>query len=299
MQERSAILAQSKTISGSKPMSATGNAGPGVAVSAPAQGGKAGNGTQVNPSPSGPITSDFACAKTPDALIFSINGQKKGAVFTTDPDDNLFTLTGCNFGDNQGSIHLYGGFAHGNIPFEISFWNDKSIVARVQPDLAGELDRDNVTLVLVSGNGHQTAFQGYKFYAARQIYPLAGIPNVSGKVILGQPVPPNCELAPDYTFASCDVASPADSLTLVVDRWGVKGDKGTDQLTISGLKPGFEVNDVSLWISPDVKDKQGWALYSFAENISVNYVFGWKNPIATYGLQISVAGPRGIDSVWK
>jgi hypothetical protein len=40
-------------------------------------------------------------------------------------------------------------------------------------------------------------------------------------------------------------------------------------------------------------------MYSFAENISVNYVFDWKQPIATYGLLISVSGPRGFDSAWK
>ena len=71
------------------------------------------------------------------------------------------------------------------------------------------------------------------------------------------------------------------------------------QFSISGLKPGFEISDVSLWIAPQISDKQGWSMTSFAENISVNFVFDWKNPEATYGLQISVSGPRGIDSVWK
>lgn len=250
------------------------------------------------------VGNTFICEKAaPGALLFSINGQKKGTgvVFTTDPDSNLFTFEGCNFGDTQGSIHLYGGFAHGNIPFEISYWSDKSIVARVQPDLAGELDRDNVNLVLISGNGHQTQFTGYKFYAARQIYPLASIPNAKSKIIFGTPDPDHCEAAKGYTFMNCAVESPDThyGLTVLIDRWGVQGDKGTDQFNISGLKAGFEVSDISLFISPTIKDKQGWSMNSFAENISVNYVFDWKNPEATYGLQISVTGPRGLDSVWK
>jgi hypothetical protein len=197
-------------------------------------------------------------------------------------------------------MHLYGGFAHGNIPFEIQFWNDKNIVARVQPDLAAELDRDGVTLVLVSSNGHQTAFQGLKFYAARQTYALTDIPNASSKIIFGDPDISNCQVAKNWTFWDCDVSSsPKDGLAVTVVRARVQGDKGTDQLTLSGLKPGFEVSDVSLWISPQVTDKQGWSLTSFAENISVNYVFDWKNACATYGLRISVAGPRGLNSVWK
>jgi hypothetical protein len=261
----------------------------------------AGKGNKTMQISSAPVENVFVCAKSPDALIFSINGQKKGAVFTTDPDNNSFTLIGCNFGDTQGSIHLYGGFAHGNIPFEISFWNDKNIVAKVQPDLAGELDRDNVTLVLVSGNGHQTAFQGYKFYAARQTYKLASVPNIDSKIIFGQPTPSNCQVADGYTFMYCGITSPGQwsSTTVEVGRGGVKGDKGTDQFSISGLKPGFEISDVSLWIDPQISDKQGWSVYSFAENISVNYVFDWKKPEASYGLQISVSGPRGIDSAWK
>src|SRR5262249_22037663 len=182
MQERGAILAQPKSPSSNKPMSAAGNAGPGGA-NAPPSVQKAGANPLVNTSPA-PVANTFACAKAaPAALLFSVNGQKSGVVFTTDPDNNLFTLKGCNFGDVQGSMHLFGGFAQGNVPFEIQFWNDTSIVARVQPDLTKELDRDNVNLVVVAGNGHQTQFQGYKFYAARQNYPLASIPNPSSKII--------------------------------------------------------------------------------------------------------------------
>jgi hypothetical protein len=271
-----------------------------IAVANPSAGG-GGGGNKMSQASQG-VENVFACTKAaPDALLTSINGQKTSSiVFTTDPDNNLFTLTGCNFGDAQGSMHLYGGFAHGNIPFEIQFWNDKSIVARVQPDLAGELDRDGVTLVLVSSNGHQTAFQGLKFYAARQTYALTDIPNASSKIIFGDPDISNCQHAKNLTFMSCGVGPDAvNGLAVVVDRWGVQGDKGTDQLTLSGLKPGFEVSDVSLWISPEATDKQGWSLTSFAENISVSYVFDWKNACATYGLRISVAGPRGLDSVWK
>jgi hypothetical protein len=272
-----------------------------IAVANPSASG-VGGGNKMSQASQG-VENVFACTKAaPNALLTSINGQKTSSVvFTTDPDNNLFTLIGCNFGDAQGSMHLYGGFAHGNIPFEIQFWNDKNIVARVQPDLTGELDRDGVNLVVVSSNGHQTAFQGLKFYAARQTYELASIPNVKSKIIFGAPDIDHCEVADGWTFWYCGADSPNTkyALTVSVGRGGVKGDKGTDQFSISGLKPGFEVSDVSLWISPYVTDKQGWSLASFAENISVNYVFDSKNVDATYGLRISVAGPRGLDSVWK
>jgi hypothetical protein len=300
-QERAWIIA-TKQRGGSQTTKSIGTGGAaGVGVSNASASG-VGTGNNTLQSPSAPVPNVLICAKAaPDALISSINGQKKASViFTTDPDNNLFTFTGCNFGDTQGSIHLYGGFAHGNVPFEISFWNDKSIVARVQPDLAGELDRDGVTLVLVSGNGHQTAFQGFKFYAARQTYVLASIPNPSSKIIFGPPDLSKCQVAKNWTFWACGVGpDPDDGLTVAVVRAGVQGDKGTDQFTISGLKPGFEVSDVSLWISPYVTDKQGWSMVSFAENISVSYVFDWKNAEATYGLRISATGPRGLDSVWK
>jgi hypothetical protein len=274
-----------------------------VGMAGPSAGGL-GGGNKMSQASQG-VENVFACTKAaPNALITSINGQKTSSVvFTTDPDNNLFTLTGCNFGDAQGSLHLYGGFAHGNIPFEIQFWNDKNIVARVQPDLTGELDRDSVSLVVVSSNGHQTAFQGLKFYAARQTYALTDIPNASSKIIFGPPDPSNldnCQVPKRFVAGMCAVDSPGENgLAVTVGRYHVEGDKGTDQLTLSGLKPGFEVSDVGLWISPDATDKQGWSLTSFAENISVNYVFDFKNLCATYGLRISVAGPRGLNSVWK
>src|SRR5262249_24402505 len=154
--------------------------------------------------------------------------------------------------------------------------------------------------VVVAGNGHQTQFQGYKFYAARQTYLLASIPNPSSKIIFGPPDIAHCELAQGWTFWDCEVGSdPQDGLAVEVVRAGVAGDKGTDQLTLCGMKPGFEISDVSLWISSYVTDKQGWSMNSFAENISVNYVFDSKNACATYGLRISATGPRGFDSVWK
>src|SRR5262249_3369189 len=138
-QERARILATKPGGGGqtTKSMGASGATNVGMANSSA---GGVGSGNKTMQTSPGPVENVLVCAKTPDALIFSINLQKKGTVFTTDPDSNLFAFTGCNFGDAQGSIHLYGGFAHGNIPFEIQFWNDKNIVARVQPDLSGELD---------------------------------------------------------------------------------------------------------------------------------------------------------------
>src|SRR5262249_39874897 len=148
--ERGQIMAANPrgSLQTTKSMGSTGTAG-NVATATPAAASGVGGGNNLSQAQA-PVGNALACAKSaPDALIFSINGQKKNAaVLTTDPDSNLFTFNGCNFGDAQGSIHLYGGFAHGNILFEISFWNDHSIVARLQPDLAGELDRDNVNLVL-------------------------------------------------------------------------------------------------------------------------------------------------------
>src|SRR5262249_60386653 len=136
--ERSRIMAANPRggVQTTKSMGSSGASN--VATASPAVAG-VGGGNNLSQAPVG---NALACAKSaPDALIFSINGQKNNAaVLTTDPDNNLFTFNGCNFGDAQGSIHLYGGFAHANIPFEISFWNDHSIVARLHLALAGELD---------------------------------------------------------------------------------------------------------------------------------------------------------------
>src|SRR5262249_691379 len=132
--ERGQIMAANPrggSLQTTKSMGSTGTAG-NVATATPAAASGVGGGNNLSQAQA-PVGNALACAKSaPDALIFSINGQKKNAaVLTTDPDSNLFTFNGCNFGDAQGSIHLYGGFAHGNIPFEISFWNDHSIVARL------------------------------------------------------------------------------------------------------------------------------------------------------------------------
>jgi len=109
------------------------------------------------------------------AQINTVNRQSSGVVFTPDPQYNLYTISGCGFGDQQGDVHIYGHFKSQNIKMNVEFWSNASIVAAVDPNVSGELDQDGVTLVVKPAGGAQTQMGGNRFYAARETVQLPAL----------------------------------------------------------------------------------------------------------------------------
>lgn len=127
--------------------------------------------TQGSPGPSGfqIINKPYAeppsivCAKDATPRILSAP-----SVFTPEAKYNLFTISGCGFGQSAtaNTAYIFGanGFRQN---LAIDFWSDHGITAHLDPALAGVLDQNNITLVVTPAGRQALQKSGFKFYAAR------------------------------------------------------------------------------------------------------------------------------------
>src|SRR5262249_46862684 len=125
-----------------------------------------------NPMGLASMAEDVACVDK--SLIRLVDGKRKGAVFTPIiPKSNgnyevpQHVIQGCYLGKQQGSAYLFGNFKKGQLPLNINFWSDSEIDVALDPNLEGEMDEDNVTLVVKLADGTQLKATGLQFYAAR------------------------------------------------------------------------------------------------------------------------------------
>src|SRR5262249_19737210 len=137
--------------------------------------------------------------------------------------------------------HLYGHFKAAVISMRIEFWTDNMIVAAVDPGVAGELDQDNVTLVVKSVSG-QVQKGGFRFYAARETVLLSSIP--AGDTPFYNGAPPTQW---DIQYASPVTDSPGATARVV--RSSLYRDlpfRNADYYLVRGLAPGFLADSVQL-----------------------------------------------------
>jgi hypothetical protein len=129
-------------------------------------------------------TMALVCTNDPTFRILRVSGSASPATFTPIDQYNLYTITGCSFGDNAPTndtgptdfVHLYGTNSF-YAKFAIQFWSDNEIEVSIDPSLSGFLDADNLNLVIKRADGHETQKAGFKFYAARQTVQLKMIPS--------------------------------------------------------------------------------------------------------------------------
>jgi hypothetical protein len=204
--------------------------------------------------------------------IATVNQKTSGVVFTPQPEYNHFTITGCGFGKTPGKIYLQagpGGFpAHGGrvtlYPIDGmswgNHWSDRFIEARVDPNLKGELDQSNITLVIEPASGPRTQATGSSFYALR------------GQPILLQSVPQSSiTLYPKYSpyYLSPDASS-----------------FGTTPVTLSVFRSGFtdaDYHNPSACCRPDdikFNLKPGFTVDSSQS------VYYQTNPLVTLNLEL-------------
>lgn len=122
-------------------------------------------------------SSALVCAQNPQFRILNVSGSSFPATFTPIDQYNLYTITGCSFGNANpnNKVYIYGtGKFQGN--FNIKFWSDNSIALSLDESISGFPDLDNLTLVVQRSDGQQTQKSGFKFYAARQTVELKTIP---------------------------------------------------------------------------------------------------------------------------
>jgi hypothetical protein len=180
------------------------------AASSGQAGGKPGANAAISPSGSQPRSNSAASAAPPHPMgaqrpqmaipcrqpnIGTVNGKASGIIFTPEAEWDLYTIKGCGFGNAVGNIYLKGPFNGGRIPLQVqrnsgskrptSLWNDTAIVASLNTRLTGEVDRDNVTLVIEPASGSPMERPGFKFFAARDTVQLKAIPDLAAR--LGTP----------------------------------------------------------------------------------------------------------------
>jgi hypothetical protein len=106
------------------------------------------------------------CSTDPTPRILRVNGGEAPGIFTPEAKYNQYTIVGCGFGQSQGTARIFGvnGFTAN---LNIDFWGDNGITAHLDPWLAGVLDQNNVSLVVLPVGKPQLKKSGFTFYAAR------------------------------------------------------------------------------------------------------------------------------------
>ena len=118
-------------------------------------------------------TTVLVCSTDPAPRILRVNGGQAPGIFIPEAKYNQYTIVGCGFGQSQGSARIFGinGFTAN---LNVDFWSDNGITAHLDPWLAGVLDQNNVSVVVLPVGKQQLQKAGYKFYAAR------GLPGTDG-----------------------------------------------------------------------------------------------------------------------
>ena len=261
--------------------------------------------------------------------IRAINGKKSGVVFTPDLQFNHYIITGCGFGTTPGQIFLSGGFpAHGgkvplvpyhafgtpNTPGWGAHWTDQQIEAEIDTNIAGELDQNNINLVIQTSNGGQAQANGNSFYALR------GTPFLVSQM----PTSAFCEThttnavsctEPGYTAGGALLSpcgqwglSNCTSEILRTQPFVIASNPAIDQYTMN-LKPGFTLYSAAVQIAVELHSSSSPTSIAqiYQPKISGNTIFV-REPVevdsatgftySLYGLRIFVVGPVGVTSPW-
>jgi hypothetical protein len=270
------------------------------------------------------------CSTDPTFRILSVSGSADPATFTPIEQYDLYTITGCSFGNTSGKVSIYGtGSFQEN--FIVKFWSENSIVVSLDSNLSGLPDFDNITLVVQRNDNLQTQKPGFKFYAARKTVPLKMIPSSWVRLMyfpfsVQYSSPPSDEPGPGPNAGSAyvsryadgikyDPSAPEDCLTLKA-----YCPLNVDYYDFSQLAPGWTTDSFQVTTYPQscpftvtYREDFGTWNWDWAEN-NPNNIRGYLSdttcsgffagmPLKNYrnwsgsyyALQVWVSGPRGLD----
>jgi hypothetical protein len=271
--------------------------------------------------------------------ISTISGMPT-SVFSPSPLFNPYTIKGCGFGNQMGNVYLTGPFYGGKVQLIVqssastrtrpghASWSDSAIIVNVDPNVTGELDQENVTLVIEPAGGSPIQKAGNQFLAAREDVTLQTIPKSAVQFYNGliasvggkkSSPPTNSGSTVKLSVTNPDLLyfTPSQSpagLSAEVFRGGTTSffSTGSDLFDMSGLARGFLAESFQLYQEADptgCDDGTGhtegnWSATWSGTNISV----GWKefqchlpwmgngpDVWSDYSLTVTVKGPRGID----
>lgn len=264
--------------------------------------------TVTPPAPAGQGMALGGCLRP---IIITVNGQNTGTIFTPDPQFNQYTITGCKFGDALWQAYIYGPIAAGQVALQIEFWSDTQIIAKVVPQVTGELDQSNVTLVVVPSGAPQVQKPGFKFYAVRETTLQTQIPTSTFVPAQVTDTGKHPVLAQYSLLGSGNF--PGRSASVVRDATSVFN-SGQDFLDFSKLKPGFITESMAseYWEMPleqRINFQENGV--SNAEWVGDNIRVSWKmqhfhtSPFLTaqvrddsqsgYALNVWVTGPLAVS----
>lgn len=206
--------------------------------------------------------------------VSAVNGQATGAWFTPVAESNVSVIQGCGFGDQQGSVHLYGPFATPTVNLAVQFWSDTSIIAVMDPNLSGELDHlGNVTLVVAPANGPQTQAKGFNFYAARAEVQLTTVPQSQANLQTILDAAGQNTVSLNFYAPSVFINPGATTEVLRQDsgRFG----SGTDSFNFNQLSPGFYVDQAMFW-HRDMTQDDCSALFGFTTQLTLYADGNWS-----------------------
>jgi hypothetical protein len=257
-----------------------------------------------------PISNSMCLANV--TSIAAVNQKKTGVIFSPTSMYNIYTIAGCGFGTTPGRIYLQGGAgafpAHnGKLSLVVRNWTDRGIIASLDSSIAGELDQNNVTLVVETSSGKGQSGP-HSFFAARsQPVAIASFPKSA--YCASQPASLNsctAGIAPiggaiiapcgEWGFNDCSIevfrqnpfANPA---LPQVDQYKPK------------LKPGFVLSSVVVQVGTIVNDLGRVDIRTLDPKITGNQ-FLIRMPItpgpngeyeSLYGVKFFVVGPVGVN----
>jgi hypothetical protein len=305
-------------------------------VSRSASGGRPGSVPNSTVAPSLPSSSagsahSMFCTQP---IISTISGLPT-VVFFPGPLFNPYTIKGCGFGNQPGSVYLSGPFNGGRVNLQVqsfpgsqkqqarpAVWSDTMIVVNVDPQVWGEVDQDNVTLVVQPAMGPAIQKSGNKFLAAREEVILQTIPQGAVKFLGASSISKNSSSTSTLALTSPDLLyyTPPKlraGISAEVFRGGTTAffPAGSDHFDFSGLYRGFQTESYQLSHENDPTGCDGKSAGSLGtwggfwegpggHDVRVDWKefrchLSWMGDgpdvWSDYALTVWVSGPRGID----
>jgi hypothetical protein len=245
----------------------------------------------VRPLPNPKLVAPAPTKICPGPQIHTVNGAASGVVFTQDPANNDYIITGCGFGTQPGQVYLSGALTGGRISMVVKQWSDTQIEAIVQPGLTGVLD-GWPDLIVSPATGSPAKLTNCRFYAQRKSVLLNSIPrqyaNLANVAVgdsthgFGTMYCPGPDVGHLFPCIAYNAGPPLDGITNghdhrndpnevvsnAVDRDGgqLQFNAGEDVYDLSSMAPGFEIDDLTVdWYAWTSEICERWASDEFSK----------------------------------
>lgn len=269
----------------------------------PAGGGPAAMQAGTNSGSRGVLSASVEKVACMSSGIAAVNGAR----FTQFTPGTHYTITGCGFGSLPGKVYLIGPFSahNGRIDLGPSWrypatrtwtghWSDQVIDAQLDEALSGELDQDNVVLVVETSTGQQIQMNNVSFKAERAEFMLGSIPLSA--------IGPDPHNTFGVAVSPCTSSWVTSHCTVdVLREIGAKVNANPADVYTIHLKTGFVLSRATLLVM-DQNKVTSWTTPQISNGNQIIVDWQWSTyqslSYSLYGLQIYVIGPLGVTNAW-